>query len=206
MSARSCFVGLGGSVMRLATCSPDRRETTSRGMHDDVGGKRVERLEVMQEGILDEVAFLDSGCANMLLQQHPGRGGNGRRDLGPSVHGYSFVDTSTVFKVHVSSPLKAGRPGTGALSVLRLALALVGLLEVAGGFFLRALGVVLGADGLGVLVDGALALAGDVEDLAQVEVGPDLGPLGLEIAVEGLAELVGRRLEIVLEEIHLATR
>ena len=52
-----------------------------------------------------------------------------------------------------------------------------------------------------VLVHGAVALAGDVEDLAQADVRPDFGPLRLEIAVQRFAELVGGRLVVVLQEV-----
>jgi hypothetical protein len=65
---------------------------------------------------------------------------------------------------------------------------LVCRLQEFGGLFLRALGVVLGANGEVVLVHGALPLPGDVEDLAQIDVRPDFGPLGLEVAVQRLAE------------------
>ena len=61
----------------------------------------------------------------------------------------------------------------GALRFLELGF------QVLGGFGLRALSVVLGADGQVVLVDGALACTADVVDLAHVDVGPDFGPLGL---------------------------
>ena len=49
------------------------------------------------------------------------------------------------------------------LSVLLL---LEGFLQILPGFVERALGVVVGLDGLAVFVGGALALSGDVEDLA----------------------------------------
>src|ERR1022692_2209103 len=65
---------------------------------------------------------------------------------------------------------------------------LVGRLQVFASFFLGALGVVFGADGEAVFVDGALSLPGDIEDLAQVDAAPDLGPFGVEIAGQGLAE------------------
>ena len=48
------------------------------------------------------------------------------------------------------------------------AVALVGLLHEGAGFVDGALGVVVGLDGLTVLVYGALALAGYVEDFAQL--------------------------------------
>ena len=51
-------------------------------------------------------------------------------------------------------------------ALILLVFALVGFLEVFGGLFQRALGVVLGAESLLVFVAGALALLGDVEDLA----------------------------------------
>ena len=50
--------------------------------------------------------------------------------------------------------------------LLHTSLAFVGRLEILSGFFLCPLGVVLGTDGEIVFIDGALSLAGDVEDLA----------------------------------------
>ncbi len=54
--------------------------------------------------------------------------------------------------------------------------------------------------GLAVFVHGALALAGDVENLAQLDAAPDLCPAGFPVAVDGLAVGVGRRLVVPLEE------
>src|SRR5690348_6705393 len=69
-----------------------------------------------------------------------------------------------------------------------VALALVGLLQVLGGFFLRALRIVAGADGLVVFVHSTFALAGDIEDLSEIDVRPDLGPFRIEISVQRFAE------------------
>ena len=49
-------------------------------------------------------------------------------------------------------------------------------LEVLGGFPLRALRVVFGADRLIVFVHGAFARTGHIEDLAEIDARPDLGP------------------------------
>ena len=51
-----------------------------------------------------------------------------------------------------------------------------GLLQVLAGLVDRSLGVVVGLDGEAVLVDGAVALAGDVKDFADGDMAPDLGP------------------------------
>ena len=64
---------------------------------------------------------------------------------------------------------------------------LVGLLQVEAGLVDGALGVVVGLDGQAVLVDRAVALAGDVEDLAQGDVAPDLGPARVAVAAQGVA-------------------
>ena len=50
----------------------------------------------------------------------------------------------------------------------------------------------------------ALSLVGNVEDLAKVDMGPDLGPLRLQVPIQGLAEAVGGRLEIALQEEQLS--
>ena len=72
--------------------------------------------------------------------------------------------------------------------------------EGVAGFVDGSLGVVVGLDGLAVLVDGALTLAGHVEDAAEFDVGPDLGPLGVAVAAERIAEAVGGGLVVVLLE------
>ena len=79
-------------------------------------------------------------------------------------------------------------------------LTLVGGLQIFACFLLRALRVVLGANRQVVLAHCTLALSADVENLPQVDVSPDLGPFRLQVAVQRLAELVGGRLEIVLQE------
>src|SRR5712692_10917277 len=71
-------------------------------------------------------------------------------------------------------------------------------------FFQRTLRIILGAHGLPVLIHRALALVGDVENLPEVDVRPDLGPLGLEVARERLAKFVRSRLVVVLQEEQLA--
>jgi len=76
---------------------------------------------------------------------------------------------------------------------------LVGLGHEGAGFVDGALGVVIGLDGEAVLVDGALALAGDVEYFAEVDVAPDFDPFGVSIAAEGVAEAVGGGLVVALD-------
>src|SRR5664280_2916212 len=73
-------------------------------------------------------------------------------------------------------------------------------LQVFAGLVERALGVVLGLQCLLILIDGALALSGNVEDFAELEMAPDLGPLRFVIAVEGLAIGVRRSLVVALLE------
>ena len=80
----------------------------------------------------------------------------------------------------------------------------VGVGHEVAGFVDGSLGVVVGLDGEAIFVDGALALAGDVEDAAELDVGPDLGPAGVAVAAEGVAEAVGSGLIVVLGEEDLA--
>ena len=54
-----------------------------------------------------------------------------------------------------------------------------------------------------VFIDGAFALAGHVENLAQLQVAPDLGPARLPVPVQRFAVSVGRRLIILLQEKYL---
>src|SRR5579883_288605 len=101
---------------------------------------------------------------------------------------------------------RRAEPTAGTTSALRLHLPrgrlfpLVGLLDVAAGFVFGALGVVVGLQGLAVFVDGALALSGDVEDFAQLDVAPDLGPAGIAVAVQAFAVGVGGGLVVALQE------
>jgi hypothetical protein len=44
-------------------------------------------------------------------------------------------------------------------------------------------------------------LAGDIENFAQVDMRPDFGPFGFQIALPNLTKLVGGRLVIVLQKI-----
>ena len=78
--------------------------------------------------------------------------------------------------------------------------AFVGVGEKAACFVDGALGIVVGLDGEAVFVDGAFALAGEVEDAAELDVGPDFSPLGVTVAAECVAETVGSGLVVVLGE------
>ena len=58
--------------------------------------------------------------------------------------------------------------------------------------------VVVGLDRLAILIHGAFALAGDVEDFAQANVAPDFGPVRIVVAIDGFAVFVGCRLVVAL--------
>src|SRR5258705_11000742 len=88
-------------------------------------------------------------------------------------------------------------------SLLHTALPLVGRLKVLAGFLLRPLRVVFGANRQIVFADGALALPGYIEDLAQVDVAPDFAPFRVQIAGQALAEGVRRLLVVILQEVDL---
>src|SRR5947209_4343014 len=79
-------------------------------------------------------------------------------------------------------------------------LALVGLLQVLGCLVLCALRVIAGALRELVFIYRALALAGDVEDFAEIDVRPNFRPFWLSIAVKRLAEFIRGRLIIVLQK------
>ena len=87
--------------------------------------------------------------------------------------------------------------------MLAVLLLLEGLLQILPRFIQRALCVVVGLQRLPVFVGGALALSRDVENLAQLDVAPDLGPARLAIAVQAVAVGVGRGLEVTLQEENL---
>ena len=96
----------------------------------------------------------------------------------------------------------------GRMSVLSLAqiapLPLIRLFQILRRFFLRAQRVVAGADRVVIFVDRALALARYIEDLAQIDVRPNFGPLRIQVAVQRFAKLVRRRLVVILREEQLA--
>src|ERR1044071_2439288 len=87
-----------------------------------------------------------------------------------------------------------------ALIPVRAAFTLVGFFQVLAGFVQRALRGGAGLYGLAVFVDGALALASGIKDLAQHNVAPDLGPAGIAIAIERFTEFIGSRLVVALQE------
>src|SRR5579884_1659201 len=64
----------------------------------------------------------------------------------------------------------------------------------------RVLRVVFGADCLLVFVYGPIPLIGDIKDLAEIDMGPNLGPFGLAVPVDGLPEFIGRGLIVALQE------
>src|SRR5216684_783208 len=77
---------------------------------------------------------------------------------------------------------------------------LVRFLQIPARLIQRSLGVVVGLDSLPVFVGGPLPLAGDIENLAQLNVTPDFGPARLPVAIERIAVGVGRSLIVVLQE------
>src|SRR6476646_5827920 len=85
------------------------------------------------------------------------------------------------------------RPSNHQLSHKNYSLAVAGLLllkrllQILAGFVQGALGVVVGLQGLAVLVGGAFALSGDVEDLAYLDMTPDFCPARFAIAIQALA-------------------
>src|SRR6185369_16574483 len=95
------------------------------------------------------------------------------------------------------------RQAWGLSSGRRSFFALERLLNIFLGFVLRTLSVVVGLQGLAVFVYRTLSLASDVEDLAQLNVAPDLGPARLTVSVERLAIRIRGRLIIPLKEENL---
>src|ERR1700761_4585728 len=70
----------------------------------------------------------------------------------------------------------------GLIELFADACAFVWLLQQGTRFVNGSLCVVVGLHGEAVLLHGAVALAGDVEDLAETDVAPDLRPAWLAIA------------------------
>ncbi len=75
---------------------------------------------------------------------------------------------------------------------------LVRLLQILARFVDRSLGVVVGLHRLPVFVDRPVALAGDIKDLPQRDVAPDLGPLRLVVSAQRIAIGIGGRLVVAL--------
>src|SRR5689334_13043268 len=96
----------------------------------------------------------------------------------------------------------ATQPKKPHLAVAGLLLLYESFLQIPSGFIQRALGVVVGLQGLTILVGSALALSGDVKDFAQLDVAPDLSPARFAIAVQALAIRIGRGLVVTLQEEH----
>src|ERR1051326_1021175 len=71
-----------------------------------------------------------------------------------------------------------------------------GFFHVFAGFGLSPVGVVTGIRGFLIFGDRPFALPANVEDLSAINIGPYLDPFRLEIAVQGLLEHPGRRLQI----------
>src|SRR5882724_8027120 len=67
-------------------------------------------------------------------------------------------------------------------------------------FIDRSLRIVVGLDSEAILIDGAVALAGNVEDLAKSNMAPDLNPLRLSISTQSVAIAVCCGLVVALSE------
>jgi hypothetical protein len=101
-------------------------------------------------------------------------------------------------------PAQTRRPRRFPILVGRFFLgALVCFLQIFAGFVQGAEGVVVGLGRLAVLADGAFALAGDIENLAELDVAPDFGPARLAVPINGCPVGVGRRLVVPLIEENL---
>ena len=88
---------------------------------------------------------------------------------------------------------------TGGVFALDFAIfLLVRLGREPGCFLLCPKGVVVRAQSKLVFVDSAITLAGDVKDLSEVDMRPDISPFRVEIPVDCGTEFVGRRLIIAL--------
>src|SRR5579862_2499629 len=78
-----------------------------------------------------------------------------------------------------SSPLHFDPP----LELLLFLRPFVGLLQILAGFFKRTKRVVVSLQRLTIFIDGSLALAGDIENLSQLQPAPDFRPARVAIAV-----------------------
>src|ERR1035438_6460384 len=81
---------------------------------------------------------------------------------------------------------------------------LVRLLHIFPRFFEGSEGVVVGLRSLPVLSYRALALAGDIENLAQLNMAPDFGPAWLAVPINGCSVGIGGGLVVPLKEENLS--
>ena len=97
------------------------------------------------------------------------------------------------------------RPGTRLVvawlgSRFRPLLQLKTLLQILAGFVHRALGVVVGLQGLAIFIGGAFALAGHIKYLAQLDVAPNFCPAGVAVTIQAFAISVSLGLIVFLLE------
>src|ERR1700688_4905284 len=98
---------------------------------------------------------------------------------------------------------KASGPRSESLRLLFVLRPLKRLLQILPRLFQSSEGVVVRLDRLPVLIDGALALAGDVENLPQLDMAPNLRPPRISVAVDRRTVRVCRRLIVSLQEENL---
>ncbi len=80
-------------------------------MHNDIGRQFLQRLQVVPEGLLDEVALLHAGRADVPFEQLAGRPGHERRDLRFSLH-----EQSRIFYISVAQRVKHAKGACRLLS------------------------------------------------------------------------------------------
>src|SRR5207245_944615 len=78
--------------------------------------------------------------------------------------------------------------------------AFVGFFQMLAGFVERALGIVVCLGSLAVFVDRSLALPGDIENLAELNVAPDFCPARIAVAVERVTISICGGLVVFLQE------
>jgi hypothetical protein len=70
-------------------------------VHDDIDWQFLERPQVVPQRLFDQMTFLDTGRADMLLEQLTGRARHDCRDLS-----FSFHDSPRLFYVFVEQAVK----------------------------------------------------------------------------------------------------
>src|SRR5579862_1644721 len=71
------------------------------------------------------------------------------------------------------------------LSLIFTFRSLKSFLQIFPRLFQSAESIVVGLDGLPVLVDGSLPLTGDIENFSELHMAPDLGPARIAVAIDG---------------------
>src|SRR5947199_10467728 len=114
-----------------------------------------------------------------------------------------FRASSTISVTSVGSCAEIRSPAAGSSrankAYLRIELLVrsrpfIRLLQILRRFLESSLRIIFGPHSERILVDRTIPLPSDIEDLAEVDMRPDFGPLRIQITVESFAEFICSRM------------